>query len=68
VTHANEAGKAIGSITSGSQQVNAAVNDITHALHEQSAVSVSIAQQVELIARMTEENSSAILKTCYRNK
>ena len=59
VTMANRAGESMIQIRDGASQVIAAVGDISSALREQSAASSQVAQNVEKIARMTEENSVA---------
>jgi methyl-accepting chemotaxis protein len=46
-------------IGASAQQTVQMVGDITLAMREQSSASTSIAQQVERIAQMTEENSAA---------
>lgn len=46
-------------INDGAQRVVSAVNEISHALKEQSIASNEIAANVERIAQMAEENSSA---------
>ncbi len=59
VNMANRAGESMIQIHDGARQVIAAVSDISTALREQSAASNQVAQNVEKIARMTEENSVA---------
>lgn len=50
-------------ISHGTQRVVGAVNEISHALKEQSMASNEIASNVEKIAQMSEENSSASRET-----
>lgn len=50
-------------ISDGAQRVVSAVNDISHALKEQSVASNEIAANVERIAQMAEENSAATRAT-----
>jgi len=57
VAMANRAGDSMKQISDGSNQVIAAVIDISSALREQSVASNHAAQNVEKIALMTEENS-----------
>jgi len=59
VAMANRAGDSMSQIRDGADRVISAVSDISSALREQSAASSQVAQQVEIIARMTEENSVA---------
>ncbi|GAB3268770.1 methyl-accepting chemotaxis protein [Chitinimonas naiadis] len=59
VQKANQAGGTIEQIRQGSGQVVDMVEDISHAIREQSAASTNIAQQVERIAQMSEEASGA---------
>jgi len=59
VAQAQLAGEAIGQVQDRSRQVLNAVSEITNALREQAAASTEIAQNVERIARMAEENSAA---------
>ena len=47
----------IDGIQEGSQHVVAAVNDISEAIAEQSSTAQSIAQQVEMVARLSETNN-----------
>ncbi len=56
VQHANEAGDAIKRIQEGAQRVVQVVSDISDALKEQGVASGDIAQHVEHVARMSEEN------------
>ncbi|AXS80221.1 methyl-accepting chemotaxis protein [Dechloromonas sp. HYN0024] len=59
VAQAQLAGEAIGQVQAQSRQVLNAVSEITVALREQASASTDIAQNVERIAQMAEENSSA---------
>ena len=60
VEMAQQAGKSMASIRDGAQQVLASVNEITTALGEQSSAGGQVAQGVEHIARMADENSIAV--------
>ncbi len=60
VKMAAKTGDSMAAIQSGAHQVLSAVDDISNALREQSAASEHIAQSVEKIAQMSEENSSAV--------
>ena len=53
----------IDGIRNSSQQVVAAVTDISEALNEQSATAQSIAQQVETVARLSETNNATAKET-----
>jgi methyl-accepting chemotaxis protein len=59
VAMANRAGESMSQIRDGANRVITAVSDISTALREQSAASTQVSQKVEIIARMTEENSVA---------
>jgi methyl-accepting chemotaxis protein len=59
VEQAQLAGEAIGKVQAQSRQVLSAVSDISVALREQATASTEIAQNVERIARMAEENSAS---------
>jgi methyl-accepting chemotaxis protein len=59
VAMANRAGDSMSQIRDGANRVISAVSEISAALREQSTASSEVAQKVELIARMTEENSAA---------
>ncbi len=63
VVLADQAGEAIGRINQASEQVVSAVGEISLALGEQSAASTDIAKNVEVIASMSEENSTAVRQT-----
>ena len=64
VTHLSEStGESMKIIDEQSHGVQTVVNDITNALHEQSAASHDIARRVEKIAQMSEENSAAVRQT-----
>jgi len=60
VQRAQHAGEAMGGIREAANQVLATVAEISHALREQSTASAEIAKQVTMIARMAEENGSAV--------
>ena len=57
---ARQAGAAIIDIQNGSREVLKATTEIASALNEQSSANDLIAQQVEIIATMSEKNSSAL--------
>jgi methyl-accepting chemotaxis protein len=59
VEQAQQAGSAITQVQSQSRQVVEAVSEISVALREQVAASTEIAQNVERIAQMAEENDAA---------
>jgi len=59
VEQARLAGEAIGQVQAQSRQVLNAVSEITNSLREQAAASTEIAQNVERIAQMAEENNAA---------
>lgn len=63
VGSASEANAAMGEIGDSSRQTVDMVGDISDAIREQSVASTSIAQQVEKIAQMSEENSAAAKST-----
>lgn len=54
-----EAGRSVTQIKDGAEHVVTVVNDISSALVEQSSAAADIAQRVEHIARMSEQNSNA---------
>ncbi|MBA4710374.1 methyl-accepting chemotaxis protein [Aquitalea aquatica] len=56
---AREANSAIGQIQTNTQQAMGLVHDISNSISEQTSTSNTIAQRVEQIAQMAEENSSA---------
>ncbi|MHB0819416.1 methyl-accepting chemotaxis protein [Stutzerimonas stutzeri] len=60
VQRARHAGEAMGGIREAANQVLSTVAEISHALSEQSVASAEIAKQVGMIARMAEENGSAV--------
>lgn len=60
VTKARGAGDYMRDIKAGANQVLSVVNEISHALGEQSTTSSTIAQGVERIARMSQENATAV--------
>lgn len=63
VGRAGQAGEAIGQISAGAERTVRAINEISDALREQSSVSTEIAQRVESIAQMAEENTAASATT-----
>lgn len=56
VVLAGQAGEAINQISSGAQQVNNVITDITSAIKEQSVATSNIARNVERVAQMSDEN------------
>lgn len=60
VSKAKGAGDYMRDIKTGANQVLSVVNEISHALGEQSSASSQIAQTVERIAHMSQENSTAV--------
>jgi methyl-accepting chemotaxis protein len=63
VALAEQAGGAINQIREGAGQVINVVNEISSALVEQSSASNDIANHVERVAQMSEENSAAASET-----
>ncbi|GBG03444.1 hypothetical protein AZSI13_27710 [Azospira sp. I13] len=63
VSRAEQANQAIQEIGGGSRRTVDMVGDISDAIREQSMASTAIAQQVEKIAQMSEENSAAAQST-----
>ncbi len=63
VAHAQSAESAVREIEAGSSQTVLMVNEITDAIREQCSASSIIAQRVELIAHMSEENNLAAKNT-----
>ena len=59
VEHAQEAGNTISQVQAHSRKVFDAVSEISVALREEASVSTQIAQNVEHIAQMAEENNAA---------
>jgi methyl-accepting chemotaxis protein len=57
---ADEAGKAIAEINLDVEREDHAIRNIADALNEQKASTQLIAQQVEVVAQMTDENTSAV--------
>lgn len=57
---AGKAGAAIVEINEGAQHVSQGVEEISSAIHEQSLAGKDIANNVELVAHMSEENSFAV--------
>lgn len=53
----------LGESTNSVSQANQSVDEISHSIEEQKAASTDIAQNIERIARMTEENNNAIAET-----
>lgn len=62
VRQSKSAGQLMGTIESYAESSRASINDITNAIAEQSSASTLIAQQVEKIAKMTEDNSLSVSK------
>jgi methyl-accepting chemotaxis protein len=60
---ASDAGSSINEIGSGASQVANAFQDVVNAITEQSSAGQLIAQQVERVARASDENSSAVNHT-----
>ena len=60
---AQQANESMLGISDGAQRVVSAVNEISHALKEQSVASNEIAANVERIAHVSEENSAATRET-----
>lgn len=54
---------ALGEANSSVGHANESVDEITHSIEEQRAASTDIAQNIERIARMTEENNGAVAET-----
>lgn len=63
VAQAGQAGEAVMQMNNGSQRVLDTINDISAALQQQSAASNEIAQNVERIAQMADENNAAVEET-----
>lgn len=61
VARAQEAGEAMRRIQEAAGQVQGTVAEISNSLREQSVAANEIAQQVEMIARMADENSQAVM-------
>jgi methyl-accepting chemotaxis protein len=57
---AQDAGQSIRAIRDGANRVATAFQDIAHSITEQSAAGQLIAQQVEQVARASDENSGAV--------
>ena len=53
----------LGEATSSARQTNQSVDEISLSIAEQKSVSMEIAQNIERIARMTEENNNAVMET-----
>jgi methyl-accepting chemotaxis protein len=60
---ARDAGQSIEAIRDSANRVASAFNDISNAITEQSAAGQLIAQQVEQVARASDENSGAVRHT-----
>ena len=60
---AEKAQQAIDAITQSTASIHRAVNDISHALQEQTSASMDVSRNVEHVAQMSEENSSAVGQT-----
>lgn len=60
---ARQAGDSVSSIRDAAEQAAKEVNDISHAIHEQSLAAKDMAQRIEKIAQGTEENSVASVQT-----
>ena len=60
---AEKAQQAIDAITQSTASIHRAVNDISHALQEQTTASMDVSRNVEHVAQMSEENSSAVGQT-----
>jgi methyl-accepting chemotaxis protein len=60
---AGDAGNSINAIRDGATRVAAAFQDIANAIAEQSSAGQLIAQQVEQVARASDENSDAVSHT-----
>lgn len=65
---AHQAGDSVSSIREAAEQAAHDVNDITHAIHEQSMVARDIALRIEKIAQGTEENNIASMETAKSAK
>jgi aerotaxis receptor len=65
---AHEAGDSVSSIREAAEQAAHDVNDISHAIHEQSTTARDIAQRIEKIAQGTEENTIASMETAKSAK
>lgn len=57
---AEQAGEVMSSINDGAKQVTAVIDDVAVALKEQATASHDLANRVELIVQMVDENSSAV--------
>jgi aerotaxis receptor len=65
---ARQAGDSVGSIREAAEHAASDVDDITHAIHEQSLAARDIAQRIEKIARGTEENTLTSTQTAASAK
>jgi aerotaxis receptor len=65
---ARQAGDSVGSIREAAEQAAHDVNDITHAIQEQSLAARDIAQRIEKIAQGTETNTLASMETAKSAK
>lgn len=61
--HAQKASDAIKAIRDSAEAVVAQVSEITGSMREQSSASQEMAQQVDKVAQMSEENSGAAVAT-----
>ena len=57
---AESAGESVQNIDSGAKQVTAVIDDVAIALKEQSSASHDLANRVERIVQMIDENTSAV--------
>ncbi|MPN54373.1 hypothetical protein SDC9_202043 [bioreactor metagenome] len=57
---AEQAGEVMSSINDGARQVTSVIDDVAVALKEQASASHDLANRVELIVQMVDENSSAV--------
>ena len=55
-----EAGTSMDAIRGGARKVVEAINDISSALRDQSAASTDIAQNIEQVAQMSDQNHAAV--------
>jgi len=65
---AGEAGQSIDAIRTGAVRVAEAFHDIANSIAEQSSAGQLIAQQVEQVARASDENSSAVDRTAHSGR
>jgi methyl-accepting chemotaxis protein len=62
---AGDAGESIEAIREGANRVAESFHDIAHSIAEQSSAGQLIAQQVEQVARASDENSGAVDRTAH---